>query len=190
MSFRIFGFVNERMIRERACCFMESGKGGHALQSEPLHRIPTIVVDGDACPVKAEIAGTARSFGVPVLMVSSFDHRIQAEEGVRVVQVDRSDQSADLYIVNHVHAGDIVITQDYGLATIALAKQCRILSFRGMEFHADNIEFLLARRHAQAKARRQGKYGKRPKPLTSDDKKNFQAELVKLLTNLQEFHSQ
>jgi len=149
----------------------------------------TIVVDGDACPVKAEIAETARAFDVPVLIVSSFDHYIRAEEGVRVVQVDRSDQSADLYIVNHIRAGDIVITQDYGLATIALGKRCLVLSFRGMEFHADNIEFLLARRHAQAKARRQGKYGKGPRPLTNEDRKNFQKELAKLLTNVQEFRS-
>lgn len=151
---------------------------------------PTIVVDGDACPVKAEIAETARAFEVPVLIVSSFDHRIQAEEGVRVVQVDRGDQSADLYIVNHIQPGDIVITQDYGLATIALARRCLVLSFRGMEFHADNIEFLLARRHAQAKARRQGKYGKGPRPLTYEDRKNFQTELAKLLTNWQEFRSE
>ncbi len=150
----------------------------------------TIVVDGDACPVKAEIAETARAFDVPVLIVSSFDHYIRAEEGVRVVQVDRSDQSADLYIVNHIRAGDIVITQDYGLATIALGKRCWVLSFRGMEFHADNIEFLLARRHAQAKARRQGKYGKGPRPLTNEDRKNFQKELAKLLTNVQEFRSE
>ncbi|GGJ19462.1 YaiI/YqxD family protein [Paenibacillus hunanensis] len=150
---------------------------------------PTIVVDGDACPVKAEIAETARAFEVPVLIVSSFDHRIQAEEGVRVIQVDRGDQSADLYIVNHIQPGDIVITQDYGLATIALARRCLVLSFRGMEFHADNIEFLLARRHAQAKARRQGKYGKGPRPLTHEDRKNFQTELAKLLTNRQEFRS-
>jgi len=164
-------------------------RGGWKLESNQPFHPRTIVVDGDACPVKAEIAETARAFQTPVLMVSSFDHKIYAEEGVSVVQVDRSDQSADLYIVNHVRPGDIVITQDYGLATIALAKQCRILSFRGMEFDKDNIEFLLARRHAQAKARRSGKYGKGPKPLTTEDKKNFQSQLTKLLTNLQEIDS-
>ena len=61
-----------------------------------------IVVDGDACPVKAEIAETARRFKIPVLLVSSFDHLLQGGEGVQTVQVDRSDQSADLYIANHI----------------------------------------------------------------------------------------
>ena len=65
----------------------------------------SIVVDGDACPVKKEIAETARTFRVPVLLVSSYDHLQQAEEGVTTVQVDRSDQSADLYIANHISRG-------------------------------------------------------------------------------------
>ena len=72
----------------------------------------TIVVDGDACPVKKEIAEVGRTFGVPVLMVSSYDHALKAEEGVTVVQVDRGDQSADLYIANHITAGDVVRPQD------------------------------------------------------------------------------
>lgn len=98
-----------------------------------------IVVDGDACPVKAEIAETARQFKVPVLMVSSFDHFLQGGEGVRTVQVDRSDQSADLYIANHIKPYDVVITQDYGLAALALGKRCYVLSFRGREFNDRDI---------------------------------------------------
>ena len=90
-----------------------------------------IVVDGDACPVKTEIAQTARLFNIPVLLVSSYDHLLQGGEGVRTVQVDRSDQSADLYIANHIKPYDVVITQDYGLAALALGKRCYVLSFRG-----------------------------------------------------------
>lgn len=52
-------------------------------------RLRKIVVDGDACPVKQEIISVARRFGLPVLMVSSYDHVLRAEEGVTVVQVDR-----------------------------------------------------------------------------------------------------
>ncbi|MET3850381.1 uncharacterized protein YaiI (UPF0178 family) [Paenibacillus sp. OAE614] len=145
-----------------------------------------IVVDGDACPVKQEIASAAKALGVPVLMVSSFDHLIQAGEGVRTVQVDRSDQSADLYIANHIRRGDVVITQDYGLAALALSKHCYVLSFRGMQFHNEDIEFMLDRRHHQAKARRNGKHSKGPKPITAEDKRIFQQKLTKLLQDLQE----
>jgi len=145
-----------------------------------------IVVDGDACPVKKEIAETARAFHVPVLLVSSYDHMQQAEEGVVTIQVDRSDQSADLYIANHISKGDIVVTQDYGLAALALAKSCYVISFRGRIFRNSDIDFMLDSRHHQAKARRQGKYGKGPKKLLDEDRVFFQHKLTKLLRELQE----
>lgn len=146
----------------------------------------TIVVDGDACPVKKEIVAVARSFGIPVLMVSSFDHVLQAEEGVTVVQVDRGADSADLYIANHVSAGDVVITQDYGLAALALGKRCKVLSNRGQEYDNSNMDFMLESRHANAVERRRGHYSKGPKAITAEEKMNFQHKLTKLLTILQE----
>ncbi|MEC0369908.1 YaiI/YqxD family protein [Paenibacillus chibensis] len=145
-----------------------------------------IVVDGDACPVKHEIGEAARAFRIPVLMVSSYDHFIQGGEGVKTIQVDRSDQSADLYIANHIKRGDIVVTQDYGLAALALSKGCHVISFRGQSYNSENIEFMLDRRHHQAKARRRGSYGKGPKPITQEDKRIFQQKLTKLLLELQE----
>ncbi|MNK17527.1 hypothetical protein D3C87_357180 [compost metagenome] len=145
-----------------------------------------IVVDGDSCPVKDEISRTGRSLNVPVLMVSSYDHVLRAEEGVSVIQVDRSSQSADLFIANHIASGDVVITQDYGLAALALAKSCAVLSPRGESYHSGNIDYLLERRHYHAKARRGGKYAKGPKPFTDEDRQSFQQELTKVLLNLQE----
>lgn len=146
----------------------------------------TIVVDGDACPVKKEIAETALAFRVPVLLVSSYDHLQQPEAGVTTIQVDRSDQSADLYIANHISRGDIVVTQDYGLAALALAKSCHVISFRGRIFYNSNIDFMLDSRHHQAKARKQGRYGKGPKKLLDEDRRLFQHNLTKLLRELQE----
>lgn len=145
-----------------------------------------IVVDGDSCPVKSEIISTGRLFHTPVLMVSSYDHVLQAEEGVTVVQVDRSSQSADLFIANHIASGDVVITQDYGLAALALAKSCAVLSPRGESYHTANIDYLLERRHFNAKARRGGKHSKGPKPFTDEDRQVFQQELTKVLCKMQE----
>ncbi|WP_175480649.1 YaiI/YqxD family protein [Paenibacillus sp. OK003] len=157
--------------------------GGLALSELNVRHI---VVDGDACPVKAEIAETALRFKVPVLLVSSFDHFLQGGEGVRTVQVDRSDQSADLYIANHIKPYDVVITQDYGLAALALGKRCYVLSFRGREFNDRDIDFMLDSRHTAAKARKRGHYGKGPKPFTEQDREIFQHKLTKLLKDLQE----
>ncbi|MBJ6363119.1 YaiI/YqxD family protein [Paenibacillus sp. GCM10012307] len=149
-------------------------------------RVATIIVDADACPVKKEIIETARRFQVPVLMVASYDHVLQQEEGVQTVQVDRSDQSVDLYISNYVKRGDIVITQDFGLAAIALGKGAITLSNRGQRYDGDMMDFLLERRHEQAKRRRAGGKTKGPKALTSEDRSRFQQKLTKVLIQRQE----
>jgi len=145
-----------------------------------------IIVDGDACPVKDEIIAIARSFNVPVCMVASFDHRLPQVENVEMVQVDRSSQSADMFIINRARSGDLVITQDFGLACLAIAKQAYTLSFRGEVYNDDNIDYLLERRAEAAKRRRQGQRMKGPKALTADDRKRFQQNLTKLLQEKQE----
>lgn len=140
-----------------------------------------ILVDADACPVKEEIAETARRFGREVVMVASYDHRISAQNGVSVVQVDRSDQSVDLYIANHLRRGDILVTQDLGLAALGLSKGARCLSNRGEAYVEGNIDFLLERRHENAKRRRGGGRTKGPKSFTEDDRQQFLHGLTKLL---------
>jgi len=147
---------------------------------------PRIVVDADACPVKREIVETARSFGIGVLMVASYDHRLEPEPGVEVKQVDRSSQSVDLYISNEVRPGDIVVTQDFGLATVALARRAVVLSNRGERYTDDTIDFLMERRHQSAKARRGGLRTKGPKAMTGEDRERFQQKLTKVLANMQE----
>lgn len=145
-----------------------------------------IIVDGDACPVKTEIIETAKIFAVPVCMVASFDHRLPQVDGVEMVQVDRSSQSADMFIANKVKAGDVVITQDFGLACLAIAKHAYTLSFRGETYTEHNIDYLLERRAEFAKRRRQGMRSKGPRPLTDEDRKKFQQNLTKLLSEKQE----
>jgi len=145
-----------------------------------------LIVDADACPVKAEIRRAAASFGLPVTMVASFDHRLQPEEGVEIVQVDRSDQSVDLFIANKIRPGDVLVTQDFGLAALALGKKAHAISNRGQLFTERTIDFLLDRRHEQARLRRGGKHTKGPKAMTDGDREEFLQSLTKLLTRLQE----
>lgn len=147
-----------------------------------------ILVDADACPVKDEIKRAAATVGVPVVLVSSYDHILREEAGVQVVRVDRGKESADLYIVNHLRAGDLVVTQDYGLAALVLAKRAHALSERGVVYDADNIELLLDRRHISAKVRRAGGRTKGPKKFTAEDRAVFSEKCLKLLHDLQEKH--
>jgi uncharacterized protein YaiI (UPF0178 family) len=148
-----------------------------------------ILVDADACPVKQEIIRAASQFGVGVTMVASFDHRLQPSEGVEIVQVDRSDQSVDLYIANRIRPGDVLVTQDFGLAALALGKKAAALSNRGQLYNDLTIDFLLDRRHEQAKQRRGGKHSKGPRAMTEDDRLHFLHSLTKVLARLQENES-
>lgn len=145
-----------------------------------------IVVDADACPVKPEIARAAASFQVQALMVASHDHRLEPAPFVQVVQVDRSDQSVDLYIANHIAPRDILVTQDFGLAVIGLAKRAVVLSNRGQQYTDETIDFLLETRHAHAKKRRAGGRVKGPRAFTNDDREHFLQSLTKVLSVLQE----
>jgi uncharacterized protein YaiI (UPF0178 family) len=145
-----------------------------------------IIVDADACPVKPEIVKAGVLFQVEVVMVASFDHRLAPMEGVQIVQVDRSDQSVDLYIANHIYSGDVLVTQDFGLAALALGKKAIALSNRGQQYTDRTIDFLLDRRHEQAKQRRGGKHSKGPRPFTDEDRHFFLQSLTKVLGRLQE----
>lgn len=145
-----------------------------------------IIVDADSCPVKQEVIEKARIFNAEVLMVASYDHFLQEIEGVQTIQVDRSDQSVDLYIANHIKANHILITQDFGLATIGLAKKAIVLSNRGQIYTEDTIDFLLESRHEHAKKRRSGRHSKGPRPFTYADRHKFLQTLTKVLEILQE----
>jgi uncharacterized protein YaiI (UPF0178 family) len=145
-----------------------------------------IIVDADACPVKNEIVKTARDYQVDVLMVASIAHRLTPMQGVQIVQVDRSDQSADMYIANQIKPGDVIVTQDFGLATIGLARKAEVLTCRGQIYTEQTIDFLLATRHESAKTRRSGGRTKGPKAFTDVDRQRFLQTLTKVLANLQE----
>ncbi|WP_058301873.1 YaiI/YqxD family protein [Gorillibacterium timonense] len=145
-----------------------------------------IIVDADACPVKSEIARTARKFDVPVWMVASFDHRLVPEDGVTVFQVDRSDQSVDLYIANRIQADDVLVTQDFGLAAIGIGKRAIALSNRGQIYSNRTIDFLLERRNEQMRKRRGGGRSKGPKAFTEEDRLTFLQTLTKVLSDKQE----
>jgi uncharacterized protein YaiI (UPF0178 family) len=149
-------------------------------------KLPKIIVDADACPVKEEISLAAVRFGIPAWMVSSYNHRLPELPGVTNFQVDASDQSADLFIANRLAPGDVLVTGDYGLATIGLAKRAIVLSPRGSMYTNENIDRLLEERHQSAKRRRAGGRTKGPKPFTSEDRDKFLHVLTKVLRGLQE----
>jgi uncharacterized protein YaiI (UPF0178 family) len=144
-----------------------------------------IYVDADASPVNDIVIAVARGNSIPVVLVRSFDHFSHApeEEGVETIYVDAGADAADYRIMQLADKGDIIITQDYGLASLGLAKGCHILHHKGFLYTNENIEQLLQSRHLSAKARKSGQRTKGPKPFTKEDKKNFRVLLEKTLSN-------
>ncbi|MDD3365292.1 MAG: YaiI/YqxD family protein [Syntrophomonas sp.] len=114
-----------------------------------------ILVDADACPVKDIIEKAAKEYKLKLILVSNINHLIQSDYG-EVVVVDGLSQAADMAIINLTRTGDIVITQDYGLASIVLAKGGMALHPLGKQFTEDNIDGLLMQRYINNKVRKAG----------------------------------
>lgn len=80
-----------------------------------------ILVDADACPVKEILVGIARRRGIPVTMLLDTSHVL--DDGYStVITVDKGRDSADIRLVNLIQPGDVVVTQDYGVAAMSLAR--------------------------------------------------------------------
>lgn len=139
-----------------------------------------IIVDADATPKKAleTCKAAAREFDINLVTVASFNHRIESGHHI---MVGNAPQEADLQVVNLTGKGDIVVTQDWGLAAIVLGKGAAALSPTGRIFQKETIEFLLEERELKAKFRRGGGRTKGPKKRTTIDDDNFKKSLYRLL---------
>ena len=142
--------------------------------------MPTILIDADGCPVVDLTVRIARAHGVPVKILCDTAHRIEREDAETLV-FDKGADSVDFALVNRVQPGDIVITQDYGLACICLARRARVLNQNGLEYTARNIDGLLARRHENKKLLRAGKHPKGPAKRTREQDEAFAVSLGSML---------
>lgn len=142
-----------------------------------------IYIDADASPVKLIVIEEAHRFNVPVVLIKSYSHFSHTEKmaGVETIYVDTGADAADYKIFKHAQPGDIIITQDYGLASLGLAKGCQVLHHKGFAYSNQNIDMLLETRHLSAKARKAGRKTKGPKAFTDEDRETFRELLIKTL---------
>src|ERR1700761_5265474 len=105
-----------------------------------------IFIDGDACPVKAEVEKVATRHGLDVTIVSNGGLRPSANPLVCHVMVPEGPDAADDWIADHAGAGDIVITADIPLASRALANGARVIGPNGKAFTKDNVGMALGMR--------------------------------------------
>ncbi|EKN65931.1 hypothetical protein BABA_18082 [Neobacillus bataviensis LMG 21833] len=144
-----------------------------------------IYVDADACPVKDIVISEGTNADIPVILVTSFSHFSNAEQpsGVETIYVDAGADAADYRIMKLAARGDIIVTQDYGLASLGLAKGCIVLHHKGFIYTNENIDQLLQTRYFSAMARKSGKRTKGPKPFTTEDRDQFRELFKKAISS-------
>ena len=131
-----------------------------------------IIIDADACPVVDIAVNTAKERGIPCIIVCDNTHSIE-RNGAKTIVVDKGADSADCKIANLTEKGDVVITQDYGLATLILGKGAKALNQNGLIYTNDNIDNLLFTRHVSRKERMAGNRTKGPKKRTHQNDLDF-----------------
>ncbi len=143
-----------------------------------------VIVDADACPSLNEILRVSRAHKAPVVLVGNDTQNLQRFDqttGVSTVVVPSERDAADYAIVALVHAGDIVITSDIGLAALALSKKADTISPRGKVYNPATIDTELFLRHEGQKIRRAGGRTKGPAPYTGEDRERLVDMLKRLL---------
>ena len=141
----------------------------------------TILIAADGCPVVDLTVQTAGKYKVPVLILCDTAHQVQ-RDGAQTLTFDKGPDSVDFALVNRVHPGDLVITQDYGLASMCLARRTRVLNQNGLEYTPENIDGLLFRRHENKKLLRAGKHPKGSAKRTKEQDVKFADTLEKILS--------
>ena len=147
----------------------------------------TVYVDADACPVIRTIETVAKHMNVPVELISDTNHVLSSDYS-RVRIIGAGADAVDLALINLLKAGDVVVTQDYGVAALALGKKAYAIHQSGKVFTDDNIGGLLMDRHIARKARMaKGKnHLKGPKKRTVEDDMRFEVAFRKLLEDILE----
>lgn len=114
-----------------------------------------IYIDADGCPVVEQTIRIARQQGIPCTIICDSTHLFR-DDYADTITVSTGADSADFRLVNLLRPGDLVITQDYGLAAMCLARQAYAMHQDGGQYTPDNMDGLLAARHTARCIRRQG----------------------------------
>lgn len=144
-------------------------------------RKPHIWVDADACPVVGIVERIAEKYDIPVTLLCDTNHVLESAYS-EVIVVGAGADAVDYKLISLCHKGDIVVSQDYGVAAMALGKGAYAIHQSGKWYTNDNIDRMLMERHLNEKARRtSGKnHIKNPRKRTSEDDEHFRESFEKM----------
>ena len=145
-----------------------------------------VFVDADACPVVGIIEKVAREHNVPVTLLCDTNHVLSSDYS-EVIVVGAGADAVDYKLISICHKGDIVVSQDYGVAAMALGKGAYAIHQSGKWYTNENIDQMLMERHLNKKARRTSRKNhlKGPRKRTSEDNERFKESFEKMIQVLQ-----
>lgn len=139
-----------------------------------------ILIDADGCPVVDICVRQARTHGLECIIFCDTSHEFE-RQGAQTITVSKGADSVDFALTNRVAPSDIVVTQDYGLAAMCLAKRAKVIRQDGLIFTNENIDALLMSRHEAKKIMRSGGRVKGAKKRTKEDDEVFYKKLLSLI---------
>lgn len=141
-----------------------------------------IYIDADACPVVGIVEDMATKYNIPVTLLCDTNH-VLTSDCSEVIVVGAGADAVDYKLISICHRGDIVVTQDYGVAAMALGKGAYAIHQSGKWYTDENIDQMLMERHLNKKARRASSRNhiKGPRKRTDEDDQRFVESFEKLL---------
>ena len=141
-----------------------------------------ILVDADACPVVRIVERIAQKNGIPCVLLCDTNHVLESDYS-EVRTIGAGADAVDFALINLCRKGDIVVTQDYGVAALALGKGAQAIHQSGKWYTEDNIDQMLMERHLAKKERMgKGKHHLRgPAKRTKEDDVRFQESFEKMI---------
>ena len=139
-----------------------------------------ILIDADGCPVVKQATQIAKENNIEVVIFCDTSHIINSDHA-QIITVSKGADSVDFALVNEVKSGDIVVTQDYGLAAMVLSKGGKAITQNGMIISDSNLGLLLTTRYESKKARMSGAHLKGPKKRTAQNDEEFIKSFKSLL---------
>lgn len=144
-----------------------------------------ILVDADACPVRHIVEQVAKEFQLLVLMFIDTSHELTSDYS-KIIQVSKAPDAVDIALINQMNIGDIVVTSDYGVATLVLGKKGYAIHPNGKVYTNENIDLLMFERHLSRKQRQSGIKTCSVKRRTKEDNKHFYEAFYQLCKNVLE----
>ena len=121
-------------------------------------------------------------YNIPVTLLCDTNHVLTSEYR-EVIVVGAGANAVDYKLISICHRGDIVVSQDYGVAAMALGKGAFAIHQSGKWYTNDNIDQMLMERHLNKKARRSShkNHIKGPKKRTEEDDERFAQSFEKMI---------